>query len=54
MKLRKDLLQGIDRFIAMVPPKTRKRGHGYFHCGAVLELRCIEPDHLYKAVVRGG
>lgn len=54
MKLRKDLLQGIERFLAMVSAKTRQRGRGYFHCGAVLKFDCVEPDRLYKAVVRGG
>jgi len=54
MKLRKDLLQGIERFLALVPAKTRKRGRGYFARGDVLELECVEPDHLYAAIVRGG
>jgi len=54
MKLRKELLQGIERFLEIVPSKTRKRGRGYFHNGAVLELNCVEPDRLYRAVVRGG
>jgi hypothetical protein len=54
MKLRKDSLQGIERFLSSVPPKTAKRGRGYFLRGDVLELECVESDHLYSAVVRGG
>src|ERR1043165_7914033 len=54
MKLRKDLLQGIERFLDSTPPKTITRGRGYFARGAVLELECVEPDYLYMAVVRGG
>jgi hypothetical protein len=54
MTLRKDLLQGIERFLALVPAQTRKRGRAYHAQGAVLEFECLEPDHLYVAVVRGG
>jgi hypothetical protein len=54
MKLRKDLLQGIGRFLALVPAQTRQRGCDYFAAGNVLELECVEPDYLYTAVVRGG
>lgn len=54
MKLRKDLLQGIERSLESVPPKTLKRGRGYFMRGNVLNLRCVEPNRLYTAVVRGG
>ena len=54
MKLRDDLLQGIGRFLALVPVGTRQRGRDYFTGGNVLELKCVEPDHLYAAVVRGG
>ena len=54
MTLRNDLLQGIERFLALVPAQTRKRGRAYHAQGAVLELECLEPDHLYLAVVRGG
>ena len=53
MTLRNDLLQGIDRFLALAPAQTRKRGRAYHAQGAVLELECVEPDHLYIAVVRG-
>jgi len=48
------LLQGIGRFLALVPAQTRKRGHDYFTAGNVLELKCVEPDYLYTAIVRGG
>jgi hypothetical protein len=54
MTLRNDLLQGIERFLALVPAQTRKRGRAYHAQGAVLELECLEPDHLYLAVVSGG
>jgi len=54
MKLRKDLLQGIERFLALVSVQTRQRGRDYFAAGQVLELKCVEPDYLYAAVVRGG
>ena len=54
MKLRNDLLQGIGRFLALVPAQTRQRGRDYFAAGNVLELKCVEPDYLYTAVVRGG
>ncbi len=54
MKLRTDLLQGIERFLDSTPSKTVKRGRGYFARGDVLELECVEPDHLYAAVVLGG
>jgi hypothetical protein len=48
------MLQGIERFLALVPAKTRKRGRGYFARGDVLELECVEPDQYYAAVVSGG
>ena len=54
MKLRNDLLEAIERFLGFVSPKTLKRGCGYFTSGSVLDLSCVEPDHLYAAVVRGG
>lgn len=54
MKLRNDLLQGIGRFLALVPAQTRQRGRDYFAAGNVLELKCVEPDYLYTAVVHGG
>jgi hypothetical protein len=54
MILRKDLLQSIERFLELVPVQTRQRGRDYHACGNVLELECVEPDHLYAAVVRGG
>jgi superfamily II DNA or RNA helicase len=54
MKLRKDLLQGIERFLALVPAQTRRRGREYFATGKVLEFKCVEPDYLYMAIVRGG
>src|SRR6266496_6178116 len=54
MKLRDELLQDIQRFLDLLPARTRQRGHGYFARGDVLELECVEPDRLYAAVVRGG
>ncbi len=54
MKLRKDLLEAIDRFLDAIPPKTLKRGHGYFARGDVVELKCEVPDCLYTAIVIGG
>ncbi len=54
MKLRKDLLQGIERFLSLVPAQTRKRGRAYHLQGAVLELECTVPDQEYLAVVQGG
>jgi superfamily II DNA or RNA helicase len=54
MKLRQDLLQGIERFLDLVPAVTRKRGRGYFFGGAVLALECVAADRRYEAVVRGG
>ena len=53
MKLRKDVLQGIERFLDLVSVETRRRGSDYFAGGNVLELKCVEPDSLYSAVVRG-
>ena len=47
-------MQGIERFLALVPAQTRQRGRNYFTAGNVLELKCVEPDYLYTAVVRGG
>jgi len=54
MMLRKELLNGIERFLALVPAQTRKRGRTYHAQGAVLKLECIIPDESYAAVVQGG
>lgn len=54
MKLAKELLAGIQPSLESIPAKTVRRGHGYFANGNVIELVCIEPNHLYEAVVRGG
>jgi len=54
MTLRKELLQGIDRFLALVPAQTRKRGRTYHRQGRVLEFECVTPDQTYVAVVQGG
>lgn len=54
MKLRKDLVDGIERYLGSAAPKTIKRGRGYFARGNVMEVKCVESDHLYSAVVRGG
>jgi hypothetical protein len=48
------LLQGIERFLALVPAQTRKRGRAYHAQGRVLELECVQPDRSYAAVVQGG
>jgi hypothetical protein len=54
MNLRKDLVEGIERFLESIPLKIIKRGQGCFARGAVLEIECVEPDQQYAAVVRGG
>jgi hypothetical protein len=54
MKLRKNLLKGIENYIDSVPSPTRGRGFRYFVEGKVLSLECFEPDHIYLAVVKGG
>ncbi len=54
MTLPNELIQGIERFLALVPAQTRKRGWSYHAQGAVLELKCVRPAKSYAAVVRGG
>ena len=54
MKLRKDLLQGIERFLDLVPVQARRRGLTYHVQGRVLELECIQADESFAAVVQGG
>jgi len=54
MKLRRELLFGVERFLSLIPVKTRECGHDYFGNGCVLSLLCIKPESLYAAVVRGG
>src|SRR5581483_572930 len=54
MTLHPDLIQGIQEFLALAPSNALRRGRQYFANGAVLELNCVEPDHLFAAVVRGG
>jgi hypothetical protein len=54
MTLPKELIQGIERFLALVPAQTRKRGRAYHARGAVLELECVTPGGSYAAIVRGG
>lgn len=51
MKLRKDLLEGITRFLSLIPAQTRSRGSDYQV--RVVSLECVEPDHLFGAIVRG-
>ncbi|MGD1086904.1 MAG: SWIM zinc finger family protein, partial [Verrucomicrobiota bacterium] len=51
--MRNDLLQGIERFLELLPVETRRRGLGYHTGGNVHQLECVEPDRLYTAVVRG-
>ncbi|HET7626085.1 MAG TPA: hypothetical protein VFM25_12550, partial [Verrucomicrobiae bacterium] len=53
MNLRTDLLNGIERFLDVIPAQTRKRGRDYQANGHVIELECVEPDHLFAAIVRG-
>ncbi len=53
MKLRKDLLEGITRFLSLIPAQTRARGSDYHSQGRVLDLECVEPDHLFGAMVSG-
>ncbi|HEX3719255.1 MAG TPA: DEAD/DEAH box helicase [Verrucomicrobiae bacterium] len=50
----KELLNGIERFLAILPPKLLKRGRGYYARGDVLSVTCSEPNRRYSAVVRGG
>ena len=54
MKLPKDMVQGIERFLEESPPGAIQRGRSYFASGNVLELECVRENHLYAAVVRGG
>ncbi|HEV8541101.1 MAG TPA: SNF2-related protein, partial [Verrucomicrobiae bacterium] len=54
MKLQKALLDGIQRFFNSAPAAAIKRGRAYHAGGNVTELECIEPNHLYSAVVQGG
>ena len=53
MTLSKELLRGIERFLALVPAQTRKRGRAYHAQGQVHSLECVEPDQHYVAIVRG-
>src|SRR6266542_5708758 len=54
MKLHSELLEDIQRFLELLPARTRQRGNGYFARGDVRALQCVKPDRLYTAVVRGG
>jgi hypothetical protein len=54
MKLAKELLEGIDRFLDVLPAKTRQRGRAYFEQGSVLTVTCTDANRNYSAVVRGG
>ncbi len=47
------MLNGIERFLALVPAQTRKRGRAYHERGQVVELDCVAEDQSYVAVVRG-
>ena len=53
MKLRKDLVKGIQRFLNQVDATTRGRGREYFINGHVKSVVCQDPDHLYLAAVQG-
>ena len=48
------MLQGIERFLQLVPAQTRQRGLAYQMEGRVVVLESIAPDVSYLAVVRGG
>ena len=52
--LQKKVLEGIGRFLALVPVQTRQRGRDYHTRGLVLALTCLEPDQSYESVVQGG
>ncbi len=54
MKLRKDSVKAIQRFLNLVDAPTKGRGREYFINGQVLTLRCETPDRLYLAAVQGG
>ena len=54
MKLRKDVVKGIQRFLSLVDAPTRARGREYFINGHVQSVTCEDPDHLYSAAVQGG
>ena len=54
MKLRKDLVKGIQRFLSLLDAPTRGRGREYFINGHVQSVICEEPDHRYAATVLGG
>jgi len=53
MKLRKDLVKGIQRFLSLVDATTRARGREYFINGRVKSVTCEDPDHLYSSAVQG-
>src|SRR5271167_3727116 len=54
MKLHAEAIEGIRQFLDSIQLRTLLRGRSYFGRGAVVELECIAPDHLYSAVVCGG
>src|SRR5438270_536838 len=53
MVVQKDTLEGLQRFLNSMGFQSLDRGRRYFSLGSVLELDCVEPDHLYFASVRG-
>src|SRR5438876_537803 len=53
MVVQKDALESIQRFLNSMGFHSLDRGRHYFSRGSVLELDCVEPDHLYLASVRG-
>src|SRR5437868_8354019 len=53
MVVQKDTLEGIQRFLNSLGFQSLDRGRRYFSRGSVLELDCVDPDHLYFASVRG-
>ena len=54
MQVPEHLLEGVEPFLDMLPAKTVQKGREYFLWGHVTELECVEPGHLYRAVVKGG
>ncbi len=54
MTLLPKLVQGIERFLNLMPAQTRKRGVAYHRQGRVLEMECVQPGQSYAAVVQGG
>jgi hypothetical protein len=50
----KNFVESIETYLCRMDGPTRRRGRNYYTHGQVLNLYCVEPDHLYSAQVRGG